>query len=119
MVKLRLKRFGRRNRPYYRLNAMDTKTPRDGRSIEELGSYDPLERDQAKAITINKERVQYWLSVGARPSETVRGLLKKIGIASSDNRQKFTSKPKPKKAAEPAKAATAAAPAAPAAEAKP
>ncbi len=80
MVKLRLKRFGRRHRPYFRLNAMDTRTPRNGTSIEELGTYDPIEKDATKAIAFNADRVKYWLSVGAQPSETVTSLLKKSGI---------------------------------------
>ncbi len=80
MVKLRLKRFGRRHRPFYRINAMDQRTARDSEAIEELGYYDPLEKDQAKAIKVNTERVQYWLSVGAQPTDTVRDLLRKVGI---------------------------------------
>ena len=79
-VKLRLKRFGRRHRPFYRLNAMDARSARDSKSIEELGYYDPLEADQEKALKLKQERIQYWLSVGAQPSETVRSLLKKVGI---------------------------------------
>jgi small subunit ribosomal protein S16 len=80
MVKLRLKRFGRRNRPYYRLAAMDARTKRDGRTIEELGTYDPVNKDTSKQVKLNTERVQYWLSVGAQPSETVAALLRKNGI---------------------------------------
>ena len=80
MVKLRLKRFGRRHRPFYRLNAFDQRSARDSASIAELGYYDPIEPDEAKAIKINEERVKYWLSVGAQPSRTVRSLLKKAGI---------------------------------------
>ncbi len=79
-VKLRLKRCGRRRRPFYRLNAIDIRSPRDGKPIEELGHYDPLEPDQEKAITFKQDRVKYWLSVGAQPSQTVRALLKKTGI---------------------------------------
>ncbi|MCX5662156.1 MAG: 30S ribosomal protein S16 [Planctomycetota bacterium] len=80
MVKLRLKRFGRIHRPFYRLNAMDIRVPRNGVSIEELGTFDPLEKDDAKAIQFKPERVKYWLSVGAQPTETVVSLLKKAGI---------------------------------------
>ncbi len=79
-VKLRLKRFGRRHRPFYRINAIDGRSARDSRAIEQLGFYDPLLGEAEKAIKINKDRVQYWLSVGAQPSQTVRGLLKKAGI---------------------------------------
>ncbi|MCG3179868.1 MAG: 30S ribosomal protein S16 [Phycisphaerae bacterium] len=80
-VKLRLKRFGRRHRAYYRLNAIDGRSPRDGRVIEQLGTYDPIEKDPAKAVQVDRERVEYWLGVGAVPSQTVAKLLNKQGIA--------------------------------------
>lgn len=80
MVKLRLKRFGRRNRPFYRLCAMDSRAPRNGKAIEELGSFDPLEKDTAKQAQLNAERIRYWLSTGAQPSETVRSLLRRSGV---------------------------------------
>ena len=79
-VKLRLKRFGRKNRAFFRLNAVDARTPRDGRVIEELGMYDPIEKDPAKAVKLNRERIEYWLGVGAQPSETVVKLLASNGI---------------------------------------
>ncbi len=79
-VKLRLKRFGRKNRAYFRLNAIDARTPRDGRVIEELGLYDPIEKDAAKAIKLNRERIEYWLGVGAVPTETVVRMLVNNGI---------------------------------------
>jgi small subunit ribosomal protein S16 len=79
-VKLRLKRFGRTNRAFFRLNAVDARRPRDGRVIEELGMYDPIEKDPAKSIRLNRERIEYWLGVGAQPSETVVKLLAKNGI---------------------------------------
>lgn len=80
LVKLRLKRFGRRHRPFYRLNAIDQRSARDSAVIEQLGYYDPIESDPAKAFNVNEPRVQYWLSVGAQPSSTVRSLLRKNGI---------------------------------------
>ena len=80
MVKIRLKRFGRRNRPFYRINAIDSRSARNGKSIEELGWYDPMARDDAKQYEINTERVQYWLGTGAQPSRIVSDLLKKVGI---------------------------------------
>lgn len=80
MVRLRLKRFGRTHKPYYRLNAIDQRNPRDGRALEELGQYDPMNKDESKQINFNAERVAYWLSVGAQPSETVASLLKRAGI---------------------------------------
>lgn len=85
MVKLRLKRFGRRNRPFYRLNAIDARAPRDGKPIEELGHFDPLEKDPAKQFVCKAERVQHWLSKGAQPSDTVRSLLRKAGVIPADS----------------------------------
>ena len=79
-VKLRLKRMGKKHRPFYRLNAMDARSPRDGRVIEELGFYDPLAKDENQVLQLNKERIEYWLSVGAQPSDTARGLMRKVGI---------------------------------------
>lgn len=79
MVVLRLKRMGRRHRPFYRLNAMDKRSPRDGRVIEALGWYDPVAPED-KQLNLNVERIDYWLSVGAQPSETVRSLLRRIDV---------------------------------------
>lgn len=79
-VKLRLKRFGRRHRSFYRVNAMDSRAPRDGRVIEELGWYDPQAKDTQNQISLKRERIEHWLKVGAQPSETVRRLLRRQGI---------------------------------------
>jgi small subunit ribosomal protein S16 len=80
-VRLRLKRFGRRHRSFFRLSAMDGRAPRDGRVIEELGWYDPMAKDADKQASLKRDRIEYWLSVGAQPSDTVRDLLKRHGIA--------------------------------------
>ena len=79
MVVLRLKRLGRRHRPFYRLNAMDKRAPRDGKVIEELGWFDPLAKEP-RQHELNHDRVCYWLSVGAQPSNTVRDLLSRAKI---------------------------------------
>src|SRR5512137_808589 len=79
-VKLRLTRMGRRHRPFFRLNAVESRTPRDGRILEKLGHYDPLEKDTSKAKVLNVERIQYWLKAGAVPSDTVAEMLAKAGI---------------------------------------
>ena len=79
-VKLRLKRFGRRHRAFFRLNAMDSRRPRDGRALEELGWYDPLAKTPDQQVSLKRERIEYWLGVGAQPSETVRDLLTRHGI---------------------------------------
>ena len=75
MVKIRLRRMGAKKAPYYRIVVADSRMPRDGRFIEELGTYDP-EKETGK-LDVNMERVQYWISNGAQPTDTVRGLLKK------------------------------------------
>ena len=80
-VKLRLKRFGRRHRSFFRLNAMDSRAPRDGKVIEQLGWYDPNAREGQEQVSLKRERIEYWLSVGAQASETVRDLLKRQGVA--------------------------------------
>ncbi|MHC5112420.1 MAG: 30S ribosomal protein S16 [Planctomycetota bacterium] len=80
MVRIRLKRVGRRHRPSYRLAAVDSRRARDSRVIEELGCYDPLNGDQEKQVVIRRERIEYWLGVGAQPSDTVRRILEKQGV---------------------------------------
>ena len=80
-VKLRLKRFGRLNHPTYRLCAADTRSARDGRIIESLGYYLPLHKREGEQVSVNVERVKYWLSVGAQPTDTARMLIKRAGIA--------------------------------------
>ncbi len=80
-VRLRLKRMGRAHRSFFRLSAMDSRNPRDGRVIEELGWYDPHAKDTEEQISLKRERIEYWLDVGAQPSDTVCDLLKKNGIA--------------------------------------
>ncbi len=80
MVRLRMKSFGRRHRPFFRICAMDARSPRDGRAIEELGHYDPLSRNPESQTILDASRIRYWLSVGAQPSEKVQSLLNKAGI---------------------------------------
>ena len=76
-VKIRLKRMGKIRAPYYRVVVMDSRTKRDGRAIEEIGKYHPTE--EPSLIDINSERAQYWLGVGAQPTEQVMALLKVTG----------------------------------------
>ena len=78
-VRIRMKKLGRRHRPFYRICAVDGRAPRDGRVIEELGTYDPMVPDRDARAVLNGQRVQYWLSVGAQPSEKVKVLIKKYG----------------------------------------
>ena len=79
-VKLRMARMGRRHRPFFRINAVESKTPRDGRVLEKVGHYDPLEKDATKQIILKRDRVEFWLSQGAVPSDTVSEILLRQGI---------------------------------------
>ena len=87
-VKLRMTRMGRRHRPFYRINAIESRTPRDGRVLEKLGHYDPLLKDTTKQIVLNHERTKYWLEQGAIPSDTVAQILLREGIPSKHAEQK-------------------------------
>lgn len=93
-VKLRLKRMGRSHAAFFRLNAIDSRSPRDGRVIEELGYYDPRQMDKAKQFVAKLDRCKYWLDTGAVPSETVSTLLKRSGIEHKQLRLPKPGKPK-------------------------
>ena len=87
-VKLRFTRMGRRNRPFFRLNAVDSRTPRDGKIIERLGHYDPIEKDETKQLVLKRDRIEYWLSKGAVPSDTVAEILLRNGIKTKYAKEK-------------------------------
>ena len=128
MIKIRLSRGGRKNVPFYRILATNSTSPRDSKFLEKLGTYNPLlgETDE-KRVTINKERIEHWLSVGAQPTEKVAKFLINLGVKGAE-KYKPTFKPKAKgsslkkkaaeklvkanEAAEAAKAESAATPAA-------
>lgn len=78
-VRIRMKKLGRRHRPFYRICAVDARRPRDGQVLEELGTYDPMVPDTDARVVLNDERVSYWLGVGAQPTEKVGVLIKKYG----------------------------------------
>lgn len=78
MVKIRLRRMGAKKAPYYRIVVADSRCPRDGRCIEEIGSYNPLVKPAV--ITVDAEKAQNWIKNGAQPTDTVRGLLKNAGV---------------------------------------
>lgn len=78
-VRIRLKKMGRKARPFFRLCAMDAHSPRDGKVIEELGYYDPMVRDTDARAILKSERIDYWLGVGAQPSDKAAILIKKYG----------------------------------------
>jgi small subunit ribosomal protein S16 len=79
-VVIRMKRTGRRNRPCYRICVSDKRWPRDGKSIERLGLYDPLAKTPEGQVNFDVERAKHWVSVGAQPSFTVRSLFKRAGV---------------------------------------
>ncbi len=137
-LKLRMARGGRRNLPYYRLVVADSRAPRDGKFLEKLGTYNPLlANDNPQRVTLNTERIKYWLSQGAQPSDRVAMLLGRAGLidmpkqgetpkksapkakAQERVKEKVEKAEKAKAAAEEAKAAAEAAAAAPAPEPEP
>lgn len=77
-VRIRMKRLGRTHRPFYRVCVMHQQNARDGKAIEEVGWYDPMIKDKTKRIHLNLERIEYWTSVGAQPSDRVATLIKKV-----------------------------------------
>lgn len=80
-VKIRLTRKGTKKKPFYRIVAADVESPRDGRFLEALGTYDPM--TEPAAITLKEERIKYWLGEGATPSTTVKSILKSQGMATA------------------------------------
>jgi small subunit ribosomal protein S16 len=103
-LKLRLARAGTKKRPYYHVVVADARSPRDGRFIEKLGTYAPLLAEQEKRVTLNAERVQHWLGVGAQPTDRVLRFLDAAGIRTREARNN-PEKAKPgKKATERAEA---------------
>jgi small subunit ribosomal protein S16 len=76
-VKIRMQRGGSTHNPHYRVVVTDVRSPRDGRFVEKVGTYDPKNKQEDKQVLLNLERIDYWLGVGAKPSDTVRSLIKK------------------------------------------
>ena len=87
-VKIRLKRMGAKKRPFYRVVIADSRSPRDGRFIETVGTYNPLV--EVIQVTLKEERVREWLSKGAQPSDTVRNILSKEGVMKKFHESKFS-----------------------------
>lgn len=77
-VRIRMKKMGRKHRPFYRICVMDARSPRGGKAIEEVGTYDPMVRVKSDRVALKLERIDYWLSVGALPTEKVAVLIKKV-----------------------------------------
>lgn len=86
MVKIRLKRTGRKKLPFYQIVAADSRSPRDGKFLEVIGHYNPTAKPHA--VTIEKDRVAYWLNVGAQPTATVRSLIRGTGLLHEMNLQR-------------------------------
>ncbi|WP_199590119.1 30S ribosomal protein S16 [Bremerella cremea] len=82
-VRIRMKKMGRTHRPFYRICAMDSRSPRDGKAIEYLGTYDPFVKEKDARVNLKTERVDYWLGVGAQPSPKVAVLIRKYGTNGS------------------------------------
>ncbi|MGQ0633010.1 MAG: 30S ribosomal protein S16 [Planctomycetaceae bacterium] len=79
-VRIRMKMIGRKHRPFFRICVIDRQKARDGLPIEELGTYDPMVKVKSERVKLNLERVEYWMSVGATPSDRVATLIKKIKL---------------------------------------
>ncbi|MCA8986795.1 MAG: 30S ribosomal protein S16 [Planctomycetaceae bacterium] len=77
-VRIRMKKMGRTHRPFFRICVMDARSPRDGKTIEDVGSYDPMVRDKSQRVSMKLDRIDYWLSVGALPTEKVEVLIRKF-----------------------------------------
>ncbi len=112
VVRIRMKRMGRKHRPFYRVCIMDQRKPRDGKAIEEVGFYDTSVPDKSQRVSLNMDRIDYWLSVGAQPSEKVNALIKKVkkgkfGVAATPPPMTPPKAPKPEAPADEASAASA------------
>ena len=77
-VRIRMKKLGRKHRPFFRICVMDQRSPRNGKAIEEVGTYDPMVREKSQRVTLDMDRVDHWISVGAQPSEKVAVLINKV-----------------------------------------
>ena len=96
-LKLRMARGGRRNMPFYRIVVADSRAPRDGKFIEKLGTYNPvLSNDNPNRVTLNVERIKYWLSLGAKPSDLIAMILGKAGVIEMQKHSESPKKSAPK-----------------------
>lgn len=80
MVRIRMQRLGRRHRPFYRINAVDVRTRRNGKVLENLGHYNPMDPDTSKQVVLKSEKIKAWIERGAQPSETVMDMLGNAGL---------------------------------------
>jgi small subunit ribosomal protein S16 len=84
VVRIRMQRMGRRNRPFFRINVIDEQTRRDGKVIEQLGWYDPIAKDESKQVQLDEERTKYWLEKGAQPSDTMMDMFTKRNLVDGE-----------------------------------
>ncbi len=110
-VRIRMKRMGRKHRPFYRICIMDQRKARDGKAIEEVGFYDTTLADKSQRVSLKMDRIDYWLSVGAQPSEKVNALIRKVrkgkfGVAAEPPPMMAPKAPEPEAPAEEAAEAT-------------
>jgi small subunit ribosomal protein S16 len=94
-VRIRMKKMGRKHRPYFRIVAIDSRQPRDGRALEDLGTYDPMVKDKEKRVTLKPDRIKYWMSVGALPSEKLQVIFKKYMQKFEEAAQQAAAPPAP------------------------
>lgn len=100
-LKIRLARGGAKKRPFYRIVVAEASSPRDGRFVEKVGSYNPLlASDNAERVVLNLERIKHWLSVGAQPTDRVELFLSRAGVIPAKKRPELTKKALPKKKAQ-------------------
>ena len=119
MLAIRMTRHGAKKRPFFHIVVADSRSPRDGRFIEKLGTYNPLlPKDHAQRITLDKDRIAHWLKVGARPSDRVAKFLSQAELMKPRERRDQTKKNQPRATAQERLKAEAAAAAAPAAAAE-
>jgi len=104
MVRIRLRRVGRKKSPAYRIVVADSTSPRDGKFIEIIGQYAPRQSDEQK-LNVNVERANYWMDVGAQPSDTVRSLLRRAGVLKARHESRLARKLQAQAVALPEKAA--------------
>ena len=104
MVRIRLRRVGRKKAPAYRIVVADSTSPRDGKFIEIIGQYAPRQSDEQK-LNVNVERANYWMDVGAQPSDTVRSLLRRAGVLKARHESRLAGKRQAQAVALPDKAA--------------
>lgn len=84
MVRIRMSRLGRKHRPFFRINAVEKRTQRDGKILEALGWYDPMATEEGKSLKLDLDRVKHWLARGAQPSDTVNDMLARLGVIDAE-----------------------------------